>query len=266
MGIKRCPNCGSEKLLAKKIVGVQVESLMNGEFEIKAEGSKIQLTIVGCAKCKSDFDESALVELVKCKKCGKLTQPNDLDANGECDICRALQENPELANLSKEDILRMYLKLRETNISASPVSNVTPVPTTPITNVAEEKMKAAQNAIANAGNNTTTELVKEIQEEDENNPLMNQMNPPVESTEESTEEEKPKKRRGPRKKSETTTENVDESINTIADFQEAPFPEQDDTLAEVFSEVQENVPLPEMIPETPQQQSFQMFDDSEQSF
>lgn len=278
MGIKRCPNCGSTRLLARKVTGVQVESTENGEFAIKAEGSKYQLEIIGCARCKTEFDESSLIEMVQCKKCGKPVSPEELDANGECEVCKALEERPDLVNMSKEDIIRMMLKLeRSTDKSVPKQTEQQPTNTTTST-TAKEKMKAAQEAITNASNEFSQEMVKEVKEElkEENVDDMQQaMTPPIEN-EGNVEQEtdKPKRGRKPRKKSETveeqtnteevSEEQINESANEIADSQEAPFPEQDNEMKEAFNNVPEQQ---EEVQEAtvPEQSPFQMFD-NEQSF
>lgn len=238
MGIKRCPKCGSEKLLARKITGVHVESLENGEYKIKAEGKNYQIEIVGCACCKADFDESQLVEMVQCKKCGKFTEPENLDANGECDVCKALQERPDLVNMSKEDLIRMMLKLEKSNAINTPKQVQTSA-----SSVAEEKMKAAQAAISNVSNDFAKEIMKEAKTEQEevNEMIQNVMNPPEES--DSSESEKPRRGRRPRKKDdsevvseEVSQEQVEQSANEMSDYQEAPFPEQDNEMKQMFSE------------------------------
>lgn len=283
MGIKRCPKCGNERLLARKITGVQVESLDNGEFKINAEGPKYQLEIVGCAKCKAEFNESELVEMVQCKKCGKYVNSEDLNNNGECDICQALSQRPELAEMSKEDILRMMLKLERNTLNVSPAStpivNTQEVTPTQVSSVAEEKMKAAQAAINNTSNNFSKEIIKETEQElkieqEQLTQIQQAMNPPVENIE--TEEAgKPRRGRKPRKKTETSEEEiaevqevseeqVEQSANEIAEFQEAPFPEQDNEMKQMF---EEPVPQEQTVPPVPNQSSspFQMFDE-EQSF
>ena len=281
MGIKKCPKCGSVKLLAKKITGVQVESLENGEYKINAEGSKYQIEIIGCAKCKEEFDESALMEMIKCKKCGKLVEPENLDTNGECDVCRALEERPDLANMSKEDLIRMMLKLEKNTINSTQAPVTTPVQTTHTdlnqeteqtdidkTKAAEEKMKIAQAAISNVSNEFTKEIIEEAKKDVQETEEKEAMNPP-ESSEEH-EIEKPKRKRGPRKKKadnestdnsseQISEEQVEQSANEISESQEAPFPEQDNELKEAFTE-SEN----QQDEEQPQQQ-FQMFEE-EQSF
>ena len=276
MGIKRCPNCGNTKLLARKITGVQVESLENGEFQIKAEGAKYQLEIIGCARCKEEFDESKLVEMVQCKKCGKFTSPENLDANGECDVCHALEERPDLANMSKEDLIRMMLKLEKNTSILSTASNAQQVTVnendSSISTTAEEKMKVAQAAINNTSDEFSKEIVKDTEKELEETEksvknFQNAMNPPEDSNT-TEQEEKPKRKRGPRKKSEvqeqsTTTQEVEQSVNEISESQEAPFPEQDNEMKQIFDEA---VAQEQQNSQNEQNQSpFQMFED-EQSF
>ena len=291
LGTKRCPKCGSTKLLAKKITGVQVESLENGEYKINAEGKTYQIEIAGCAKCKAEFDESQLVAMIPCNKCGKLTEPSDLDANGECDVCRALAERPDLVNMSKEDVIRMMLKLEKSTANNTVVipSNTSTSPILPetgqktdISSVAEEKMKAAQAAIDNASNEFSQEIIKETEQEvqetqEKVNEFLETMNPPEEPTsEESAESEKPRRGRKPRKKTddenadtnEVTENQIEQSANEMSELQEAPFPEQDSEMKQMFDEAVSHAPVQESISEpVPEQTSspFQMFDD-EQSF
>lgn len=291
MGIKRCPKCGSVKLLARKITGVQVESLENGEFDIKAEGKKYQIEIIGCAHCKAEFEESDLVEMVQCKKCGKYTELSNLDANGECDVCCALEERPDLANMSKEDLIRMMLKLEKSTVNNTDVKQPTqatqsvPVATedanTEVSPVAQEKMKAAQAAIQNASNDFSKGIIEETKEEvkeTEQNP----MNPP-ETPENNTEEEKiekPKRGRRPRKKTdvenqeenndaenpnEVTKEQAQDSAEEMANLQEAPFPEQDTQMQEMFNENNTPQKQSEQTTQPSSDMGFQMFD-NEQSF
>lgn len=296
MGIKRCPKCGNTKLLARKITGVQVESLENGEFQINAEGKKYQIEIIGCAKCKADFDESQLIEMVQCKKCGKFTEPDNLDANGECDVCCALEERPDLANMSKEDLIRMMLKLEKITSNNTDITKQSSntsvvidntddeVVSTEINSVAQEKMKAAQAAIENVSNDFSKEIIEDTEKELEKtketiDEMQYAMNPPETSNENETEIEKPKRGRRPRKKSDVdnqqeednsnsdempTEEQVQESANEISENQEAPFPEQDVQMQEMFNG---NIPQENTKESVQQSQKspFQMFD-NEQSF
>lgn len=272
MGIKRCPTCGSTKLLARKITGVQVESIENGEYKINAEGKSYQIEIVGCAHCKANLTEAELVEAVQCKKCGKFVSSQELDANGECDVCRAIQERPDLANMSREDLIRMMLKLERTTPPVpAPVTPITATPVSEVSNIAQEKMEAAKNAMANVGDTFS----KEIQAETSN---FNEeaMNPPAEPTVPDTTDDvaATKKRRGPRKKSdsvteESTEEQVNDSVENISDLQEAPFPEQDEALKEVFNAQQEmmetQAQVAEPVAAPASSVGFTMFDE-EQSF
>lgn len=278
MGIKRCPKCGGTKLLARKITGVQVESLENGEFQINSEGKKYQIEIAGCAKCKANFEEAELVEMVQCNTCGKPVEPQYLDSNGKCDVCRALEEMPELVNMSKEDVIRMMLKTTRNTANTAPAVPVAqPVQTEApaISSVAEAKMKAAQAAIDNVSDDFSKEIIadteKELAETQEMINAMKEdsMNPPEIPT--NGTEDKPKRKRGPRKKSdveeknetpaeEVTPEQMEQSADEMADLQEAPFPEQDNDIKEMLGE--NTVPQATVLNN---QAPFQMFDE-EQSF
>ena len=264
MGIKRCPKCGSTKLLAKKITAVQVESSDNGEFLIKAEGSKYQIEIIGCAKCKTELDESSLVESIQCKVCGKFTNPENLNANGECDICHALKERPNLANMSKEDLIRMMLKLEKNNANNLPLQQFdynkqSERQETTTSSVAEEKMKTAQAAIQNVSNTFSNDIIKETQSETID--MQDIMNVP--QVQNQTEQPKRAKRTRKKNEEEVKQETLIESANTIATSQDAPFPEQDSDMQKLFQQPQEQeqggvAPGTLNFP-------FQMFD-SEQSF
>lgn len=257
MGIKRCPKCGSERLLARRISGVHVESLENGEYQIKAEGKNYQIEIIGCARCKSDFDESQLVEMTKCNKCGKFVTPEELDSNGNCEVCRALEERPDLVNMSKEDIIRMMLKLERstsnnivTTLQEQKQLDYNKQETrteSVVSSVAEEKMKAAQAAIENASNDFSKEIIQETAtEQSKVNEIKQEiMNPPEESETTSDETEKPRRGRKPRKKDDSTTvteevtqEQIEQATNEMSNYQEAPFPEQDSQIKEMFDNTQ----------------------------
>ena len=287
MALKRCPNCGGTKLLATVVRGAQVESLENGEFKILVEGKTAQVEIVGCANkvCSQKFDESALVEMIPCKKCGTLTEPGNIDANGECDVCRALVNRPDLVNASKEDIIRMYLKLEQNvhvpkTISVpSPVVTSAPEETTPElvkekveekieesteesnTEVvkAEDKMKIAQQAIQNASNEIADEIVEAVTEV------------PSETAEEPkpTTTKKRKVKKTPEEpvvaQEEPTQEQVDTSANAMAESQEAPFPDQDDALKDIFQPLVPEEPTSEQVEQAQPTEPFQMFE-AEQSF
>lgn len=182
MAIKRCPKCGSDIIMAKVIYGATVQSLEDGTFKIIQQGKNFEVEPVQCMRCKGLFDNGMndLVEMQPCKTCGKPSL--DIDENGECDICRVLKTRPELAKLSTEDVLRMYLQLEKT-VNSMPqavqlavktedgktTSEVIPmnppveesvVEEKPeITNTAAEKVAAAQQAIEQVQTSESTEEV-----------------------------------------------------------------------------------------------------------
>ena len=228
MAIKRCPKCGSDSFLAKKITGVHVNAVENGEFVIKAEGKNYQIEIIGCTNCKAEFDESALVELTPCSKCGKYVSQEELNSNGECDVCQALTQRPELVSMSKEDIIRMMLKLERSNMNNTSLQQPIIKQQTCENNtnpVAEEKVRIARNAIANASNDFAKET---------SNSFNDAMNAPDDCTN-NEPEEKAKRTRKVRKKNDSevvsteqvSEEQVNQSANEIVEHQEAPFPNVD---------------------------------------
>lgn len=113
MAIKKCPHCGGVTFLAKTIRASRVESV-EGTFNILQETKKYDLEILKCNDCKENVTLEDLIETVACKQCGTLTVPNNLDENGICDVCRAIKVRPDLAAASKEDLIRMLLKLEHT--------------------------------------------------------------------------------------------------------------------------------------------------------
>lgn len=174
MAVKRCPNCGSDTIMAKVIYGATVQSLEDGTFKIIQQGKKFEVEPVQCMRCKSLFDKGMddLVEMQLCKTCGKPSL--DIDTNGECDICRAMKVRPELANMSTDDLIRMVLQLEKktenipqavqlvvnktengTETSVEPMNP--PVEEKEITSTAAEKVAAAQQAIADAQTNDSVE-------------------------------------------------------------------------------------------------------------
>lgn len=171
MGIKRCSKCGSDTIMAKVIYGATVQSLEDGTFKIVQQGKKFEVEPVQCMRCKTAFNNGIndLIEMQICKTCGKPSL--DIDTNGECDICRALKTRPELANLSQNDLLRMYLQLEKQATSmpqavqlvvnkAEEGTSTSVEPMNPpvndseekevVSNTAAEKVAAAQQAIAQA--------------------------------------------------------------------------------------------------------------------
>lgn len=264
---KMCPHCGSQMFMATITRGCLVETTTDPEnpYKILREGKdKYDIEIVKCARCKEDIKKEDLVEGVKCKECGRIVGPMDINSDGICHVCTAIHERSELANASREDLIQMLLNAEK---KANPVAARM-----------EKQMEKAEEANA-------------------------AMNPPADTVlEEVTTKEKPKTKTGRGKSNkkkkdaaseatetpveevveETVQENpvveesVAEAVNDIANQQEAPFPEVDSSIIEpiVSEELDANVPegtpvLDTVAPvpaEEPIGSDFKMFDDAEDAF
>ena len=126
---KRCPECGSEEFLCKIIrIGVcnVFNDGQNDVMEITKEDNVNSVTIVKfCAneKCSHNKGEglniNQLVSTANCTKCGKEYIQEDLNENGECPLCVA-SSREDLKDASKEDLIRMILKLEHHGNGVNP--------------------------------------------------------------------------------------------------------------------------------------------------
>lgn len=113
---RRCPHCGNNHLAAKIIRLGVVEVVDKGEGNspdfiiIGEKKDTAEIEVCYCNNCKTEITADQLVVGVPCKKCGNMVPSDDLDENGVCSLCAALAERTELANASKDDILRMLLE------------------------------------------------------------------------------------------------------------------------------------------------------------
>jgi len=257
MAIKRCPHCGSEQFQAKIIRAAKIQSKEDGTFDVLTETQQFTLEIVKCNNCKETITNEDLVEAVPCKECGKPTAPALLDSNGVCDVCQALHVRPELANASKEDIIRMLLKMESGTTPTAQAIDTKLEKANETSSVAQSKVEAAKQAMAAASHATTApapspEPVKEENVEvPEQTGNTEQVKEPAKTT---------RKKRGVKKQTATdeqTEDTTDESteapvetpeqqpipdfMNLPVDPEQAPFPQQEEALQQAFEQ-----------PETPQ--------------
>lgn len=109
---KLCPHCGGQMFMATitRACVVEVTTDSNEPYKILKEGKdKFDIELLKCARCKESIEESDLVANVKCKECGRAVSPMDIDENGVCNVCTAIHQRSELANASKEDLIKMLL-------------------------------------------------------------------------------------------------------------------------------------------------------------
>ena len=122
--MKTCPNCGGNKFKAHIKKGAVIEITENEVITLK-EGNKFSYEISGCLSCKAELTNDDLIEAaVPCTKCKKDFTPDELK-DGLCPLCSALQERPELAKATKEDLLLKLLEVeRQLGMTSSAKINV----------------------------------------------------------------------------------------------------------------------------------------------
>lgn len=247
---KLCPKCGSQMFMATitRACVVAMSTDKENPYQILKEGKdKFDIEIVKCARCKEDISETDLVVAVKCKECGRLVAPHDVDENGICDVCNAMHKRSELANATKEDLIKLLLEAEKR--------------TNPVAAKMEEQIEKA-NVVLDAVAQNDLQAEEEV----------------AVSTEAIVEEEPvaPVKRRGRRKKTEEDTEVVEApteaeatEVENIANQQEAPFPDMN--LPEEMTQA-ESVETASQVETTVAEEEqpigagdFKMFDDSSDS-
>lgn len=274
MSTKRCPHCDGDIFVAKIIRGAAVRALADGSFEIIKEIPDYEVEILKCNKCKETVTENDLVSLVACKKCNTLVDPKTLDENGVCDVCKVLEVREDLANASKEDLLRMYLTLerqvgtpKQTKIEAT-----------------LEKAQEVEDKMTQTNTQTVAAPVQDpIVAEDTTTKEVSTEETATEPVPETPVEKAPqtRKRKARKKKADDVAEDTAEDTETAeetetveetttaeeankeieagvpVDFTEAPFPESQDELSDIFNT--EPQPVQEATTE-----GFTMFDDEEE--
>jgi hypothetical protein len=266
MAVKRCSKCGSDTIMAKVIYGATVKSIEDGTFVIIQQGKKFEVEPVQCMHCKTLFEKGMedLVEMQVCKTCGKPSL--DIDANGECDICRTMKTRPELANMTTNDLIRMVLQLEkkaaETPQAVQLVVNKTDSGTTtsvePMNPPVEESVPAVEEK--SEITNTAAEKVAAAQQA-------------IEQAQADASVETPKKKRAVRKKTSSTEENISqeetvkETVNPepAGTIENAPLNDVDPFSANTtgFSMFDEPIPTQTPVEEV---MPMPMFDDNEQAF
>jgi len=268
---RMCPHCGSQMFMVKTIRAGLAEFTTDPNEScriLKESKDKFDIEIVGCARCKANVAEADLVTGVKCKECGRIVGPMDINADGICNVCEAVKQRSELANASREDLIKMLLDAEKK--------------TNPVVAKMEKQIEKAES-VTSAPTSAKVEATDETVTEETAEEV------PAETV---AEEGKPKRRSTRRKKTdddlkekeesteETSVEDAEKSeetdtanaVDDIANQQEAPFPDLGDALNPPV--VEEPVPVVEtpVIPEPVQAEQaigandFNMFDDGEEPF
>lgn len=256
---KVCPDCGGKMFMATITRGCVVEVTDAGDDTscinvLKENESKYDINIVMCARCKKELKETDLVTGVKCKECGRIANPKDVDENGVCDVCNAKHQRTELQNASKEDLIKMLLDAER---KANPVAS----------KMEKQIQKAVEEPSPDQSEAIPLPEEEVAKETSETKPGKRAKAPrgkkakEVESTEDSTDV-CAIETTAAEVQTEDSTESI-EAVNDLANQQVAPFPEMNlpeepMTVPTAETEVSEEQPIG--VP------GFQMFDDGEEPF
>ena len=244
---RMCPHCGSQMFMSKVIRPclVEVTTDPNEPYKVLKENKdKFEIEIVGCARCRESVTEKDLVTGVKCKECGRIVSPMDVNEEHICNVCVAIKQRAELANASREDLIQMLLSAEK---------KVNPV--------AIKMEKQIEKA------NTTTEEVHDDTEQpstDDKKPKRKASRRKKEDTVDDI----------PQEDEEQVSEET-EAVEDIANQQEAPFPDlsmnlQEENIQTSDSTVIEEPEIPLPVVDTQEEQSvgadFHMFEEDEDAF
>ena len=108
---KVCPRCKSKQVKVRRAVySIAEVDFVDGKFVYNViEDESEAIEVYECANCGEQINEADLVnDTVECPKCGREV-PADKIVDGSCDICKLFEEQPDLENMSVEDILRNYV-------------------------------------------------------------------------------------------------------------------------------------------------------------
>lgn len=267
--IKVCPHCGSKMFVGAITRGCAVESVIdengNPGFKVVKEssGDKYDLEILKCCRCKADIKKDELVEGVPCKECGKVVSPDELNAEGICEVCAAIKQRTELANASREDLIMMLLdaEKKANTVTAKVEKQVKKAGKVEAKQVADdvsdnvddtEDTKEEKPATKKGGRRGKVKVGEDTKSD--NNGEDKADNVKVEDEQENVKEEE-----------KVTDEEAAEAVNDIANQQDAPFPDLNDN----SNPVEDVAPIPMNPPEPAQEVSapqentegFKMFDD-----
>lgn len=259
---KLCPHCGSKMFVAAITRGcvVEVTDDANEPFKLLKESSKgFEIEIAKCARCKRDLTLDDLTMGVPCKECGKIVSPNELNEEGVCEVCVAVKQRSDIANASREDLIKMLLnaeknsnpvaaKVEKQIQKAEAVEQQTA--TTPEDTVAEEP--TTEEAAPATGKKPTTRK-KPQNKKKTDTPKEDETSTEETVAEETTVVEEP-----------VTTEEVQEAADALAGSQEAPFPDVMDVMNPPVG-----TPAPAVETAQPEQAigaGFEMFPNDDEAF
>lgn len=244
---KMCPHCGGQMFMATITRACVIEATTDSDnpYNILREGKdKYDIEILKCARCKEEVQEENLITGVQCKECGRMVSPADIDENGVCNVCIAVQKRTELANASREDLIKMLLDAEK---KANPVA------------VKMEKQIEKADEVTSIASKDT-ENTEDVNETEEDKPKTRRKARKKKTDDADTEEQINESSNDDSEISEEQTEETSETtevIDDIANQQEAPFPE-------ISTSEESSVELP--AEEQPVGADFHMFDNEEEPF
>lgn len=265
---KLCPHCGSKMFVAAITRGcvVEVTDDANEPFKLLKESSKgFEIEIAKCARCKHDLTLDDLTVGVPCKECGKIVSPNELNEEGVCEVCVAVKQRSDIANASREDLIKMLLNAEKNNnpVAAKVEKQIQKAEAVeqqtaaaPEDTVVEEP--ATEETAPATGKKTTSTRKKPQNKKKADTPKEDET-----STEETVAEETTAVETSVTE-TPVTTEEVQEAADALAGSQEAPFPDVMDVMNPPVE-----TPAPAVEAAQPEQAvgaGFEMFPNDDEAF
>lgn len=128
---KVCPKCGSKRIMGfiarPCFLSVKFDNVANKNvFESLEEDNnpnRIQYDTIKCADCGEKIKPNMLkMDTVKCKSCGQEVPASYVNDEGICYTCVAMKDAPDIASMSKEELLMLVMRSRmnQNTVQAEP--------------------------------------------------------------------------------------------------------------------------------------------------
>lgn len=217
--LKMCPYCNGTVFQAMVTLPAEITVNEDDSIEIQRQiVKKATYELVKCSGCGKKLTNEDIKTAIKCKECGKMVTPDELDEDGLCLVCHAKKDQPDIFNLSQEDLIRMLLKAQKAKAETMQSVKAT----------TEKANASIQEAVEN-NDSVAEEQTETEQNEDKPKRVVKKKKQPKEEpqTGEATADDVPAS-------SEPMQEAVNNLINDdpvpVTDGQNAPFPNDLDTL------------------------------------
>lgn len=162
---KGCPHCGSKLLKGWKAISCtlkvkQDKDTGNYVFDVVEEDNNTQpqYDVCMCTSCNSYIKRDALIDVVAtCKKCGNQVAESYLNEEGVCYTCVATEDMPNIATLTKEDLILMLVKSKQNMILSEPENETPKEENEPVLKKRKIKRKADDTEHENAQEPSVTQ-------------------------------------------------------------------------------------------------------------